>query len=143
MKDTLTGLLNRPGWDGKVAIEETRARRYGSPTCIVKFAINGLEKTEDAGGCVAKDALIKQAAVCILNKVSESDSVAHLGGGEFAVLGVEWDLEKAKATISEIVQAMERHRIDSRVGLARRNPSKGLSAAVEEADRFLAASRVA
>jgi diguanylate cyclase (GGDEF)-like protein len=143
MKDTLTGLLNRPGWDGKVAIEETRARRYGSPTCIAKFAINGLKKTANASDGDANDALIKQAAVCILNKVSESDSVAHFGGGEFAVLGVEWDLEKAKATISEIVQALEKHRIDSRVGQAMRNPSKGLSAAVEEADRLLAASRVA
>ena len=143
MKDTLTGLLNRPGWDGKVAIEETRARRYGSPMCIVKFAISGLKKTEDPSDSIAEDSLIKKAAVCILNKVGENDCVAHLGGGEFAVLGVEWDLKKAKETISEIVKAMEKQRMDARVGHAMRNPNLGLSAAVEEADRFLAASKVA
>ncbi len=143
MKDTLTGLLNRLGWDGKVAIEETRARRYGSPTCIVKLAISGLKKTDGPSDSVVDDSLIKTAAVCIRNKVGESDCVAHLGGGEFAILGVDWDLEKAAATTSEIFQAMEKHRIDARVGQAIRNPSMGLSAAVKEADRFLAASRVA
>lgn len=138
MVDALTGLLNRQGWDGKVAIEETRSRRYGSPTCIVRFALEGLTRTEDPGDCVEDNSLIKRASVCIRTMVGGGDGVAHLGSGEFAVLGVEWDLEKAEVTASEIGNALKKQGIAVWIGKAMRNPSTGLVAAVAEAEQLLA-----
>ena len=141
MTDPLTGLLNRKGWTDKVTIEETRSRRYGSPTCIVRLTLEGLRDLEDSGDLVSYDSRIKTASVCIRNTAGDNDVVSHFGAGEFAVLGVDWDLEKADATTFNIAKALMEKKLAVRVGRAMRNPSLGLVETVVEAEQLLNASK--
>lgn len=45
--DVLTGLLNRHGWKQSVVTEEVRAKRYGSPACVLIVDLDGLKQTND------------------------------------------------------------------------------------------------
>ena len=141
LTDALTGLLSQQGWDEAIATEEARARRYGSPTCILMFELNGLTEPELPGERTEDISLIKNASASIRKASRQSDSVAYLGNGRFAVLASECDSNGADALKQNIVKAISQINISARVGKAMRNPSLGLLEAVSEANRQLQAAR--
>lgn len=141
-KDALTGLLSQQGWDEAIATEEARARRYGSPTCILMLALDGLRDAEIPVERTEDHSLIKDASSIIRKTSRQCDIVAHLGGGRFAVLACECDSNGADALTQNIVNAISQMNISARIGKAMRNPSLGLLEAVAEANRQLNASRL-
>ncbi len=135
--DALTGLLSQQGWDAAISTEEIRARRYGSPTCVFMLALDGMS----AGERAENEATIKSAAASIRKASRQSDSVAYLGDGRFAVLACECDSNGAMALAQNIVEAISQKNIHAKIGKSMRNPSLGLQEAVAEAERQLYASR--
>jgi diguanylate cyclase (GGDEF)-like protein len=141
LTDALTGLLNRHGWEKTIAAEEARARRYGSPASVLIVDLDDLKQVNDAGGHAQGDALICRAADCIRTAVRRSDTVARIGGDEFAVLGVECDTSGSEATFNNVVLALSSRGISASVGKAIRDPRLGLVEAIAEADRAMYAAK--
>jgi diguanylate cyclase len=137
MTDALTGLSNRRGWDHLVAAEESRCRRYGHHACILSIDLDGLKRINDTLGHARGDELICRAGAAIAGATREQDIVARLGGDEFAVLGIECDRPGAEALKMRIFESLERVGVEASIGVAHRDPSRGLLAAVEEADKAM------
>lgn len=83
--DSLTGLLNRRGFDTLAAPELSRARRRGA-TCVLAFVdLDGLKGVNDRLGHAAGDAIIVLAGMLLRKVFRSTDIVARIGGDEFAV----------------------------------------------------------
>lgn len=139
--DELTGLLNRRGWEQHVATEESRARRYGNPACVMIIDLDDLKEVNDSLGHAEGDELIRRAADCLNQAVRESDIVARPGGDEFSVLAVECNAAGAQALVDKINSVFEEHGINASVGMAMRTPKSGFEGAIAEADRAMYAEK--
>ncbi len=139
--DELTGLLNRRGWEQQVAAEESRARRYGNPACVIMIDLDDLKEVNDTLGHPEGDALIRRAAECLSRSVRDSDIVARPGGDEFSVLAVECNLAGGQALHDKISATFEDNGINASVGLAIRDPKTGFDAAIAAADRAMYAEK--
>lgn len=135
--DVLTGLLNRHGWEQCVAIEEARAKRYGSPACVLIVDLDGLKQVNDTKGHVHGDALIRSASNSIRSVLRENDIVARIGGDEFAILGIECDAEGCEAIFKNVTNALLSNGISASVGKALRDHRLGLFEAIAAADRAM------
>jgi diguanylate cyclase (GGDEF)-like protein len=135
--DVLTGLLNRHGWEQSVATEEARAKRYGSPACVLIVDLDGLKQVNDTKGHVHGDALIRSASNSIKSVLRENDIVARIGGDEFAILGIECDAEGCEAIFKNVTNALLSNGISASVGKALRDHRLGLFEAIAAADRAM------
>lgn len=135
--DVLTGLLNRHGWEQSVAIEEARAKRYGSPACVLIVDLDGLKQVNDTKGHVHGDALIRSASNSIRSVLRENDIVARIGGDEFAILGIECDAEGCESIFKNVTNALLSNGISASVGKALRDHRLGLFEAIAAADRAM------
>jgi diguanylate cyclase (GGDEF)-like protein len=84
--DTLTGLLNRRGWDRWLAREEERFRRFGDPASVVMMDLDGLKRINDTEGHDAGDAHLRRTAETLRSVTRRGDPLARLGGDEFAMV---------------------------------------------------------
>ncbi len=133
--DGLTGLLNRSGWEECIAVEERRAQRSQLPSCVIVVDLDNLKKTNDVHGHKAGDELIRRAARCIQGAVREVDTVARIGGDEFAIVGIECGEEGARTIFGRINDALSDAGIGASSGMAMRGSNVGFDCATAEADR--------
>lgn len=85
--DSLTGLLNRRGFDSRLYSEILAARRDGLPLTLMLCDLDHFKLYNDAVGHVQGDACLQQVArllreVCVRPR----DSAARYGGEEFALI---------------------------------------------------------
>ena len=135
MSDILTELYNRRGWETLLSAEEKRCQRYGHPAGIIYIDLDDLKPINDTKGHATGDKLIYHAGRNIRSAVREQDIVARIGGDEFAVLGVECHPHQIEDLAKRIARTLEEAGIKASAGYAFRHPSKGLMAALAEADR--------
>ena len=88
-------------------------------------------------GHVHGDALIRSASNSIRSVLRENDIVARIGGDEFAVLGIECDVEGCKAIYKNITNALLSNGISASVGKTLRDHRLGLFEAIAAADRAM------
>ena len=143
LTDVLTGLYNRRGWDLLAESEEARCVRYGYPACVLSIDLDGLKLLNDRSGHAAGDVLLKRAADAIKSSLREHDVAARTGGDEFLVLGIECGGADAQILRRRVANAMKLAGVQASVGMARRNPQLGLSAATREADALMYARKAA
>ncbi len=89
--DALTGLLNNAAWSRIVVDEEARIRRYRRPATIVMVELQGLDRLIDLMGPASVDRIVPALADQLRRDARESDHVARLGLGRFAILLPETD----------------------------------------------------
>ncbi len=89
--DSLTGLLNRRGFDTLAAPELSRARRRGSACTLALVDLDGLKGVNDRLGHAAGDAIIALAAMILRKVFRATDIVARIGGDEFAIFAPDTD----------------------------------------------------
>lgn len=135
--DALTGLFNRHGWEQSIATEEARAKRYGSPACVLIVDLDGLKQINDTKGHVYGDALIRSASTSIRSAIRENDIIARIGGDEFAILGIECDAVGCEAIFKNVTDALLSNGISASVGKAMRDHRLGLFEAIATADRAM------
>jgi diguanylate cyclase (GGDEF)-like protein len=84
--DGLTGLINRRYFDRLAGAEWSRSKRYSRPLSVMIIDIDNFKAINDRFGHDAGDSVLKAvSAVCSAAK-RESDSLARIGGEEFAML---------------------------------------------------------
>lgn len=143
LTDHLTGLFNRRAWDRLINLEEDRCKTYGHPTTIIMIDLNNLKKINDEYGHDEGDKMIQETAQTIKNCVRSNDIVARLGGDEFAILNVETNLADTKKLSKRIFNALKAVNIEVAIGIAVRDPSRGLKKAIKEADKKMYENKVA
>jgi len=84
MKDSLTGLSNRYGFDNRLILEWNRATRDKTPLSLVIFGLDGFEECEDNIMC---DDTIKAVSETLVSSVKRTtDFIARWGADDFAAL---------------------------------------------------------
>ncbi|MGH9208442.1 MAG: putative bifunctional diguanylate cyclase/phosphodiesterase, partial [Acidimicrobiales bacterium] len=84
--DALTGLPNRRLFEDRVEQELIRSRRVGEPVCMFFVDLDHFKIVNDTFGHGAGDDLIQQVAERLVDTVRRQDTVARVGGDEFAIL---------------------------------------------------------
>ena len=118
MTDPLTGLFNRRHFERRMAEEQSRRRRHGHPACVLCVNIDGLKAINDGFGHRAGDRAIVAVGRILLRSVRAVDSVARVGGDEFAVLLPETSAHQASVLARRIARHVADHREESIRGLA-------------------------
>lgn len=137
LTDPLTNLYNRRGWNRLLASEEDRCRRYGHPASVLSIDLDGLKSVNDTQGHAAGDDLLLRAASTLREASRSLDIVARLGGDEFGVLSVDCGYAGGRSLVRRIEMALAEARVRATIGFAVREPTTGLVAAWEAADRML------
>lgn len=104
--DTLTGLLNRRGFDTQMAFALAMARRTGRALSLITVDVDHFKRVNDTFGHEAGDEVLRRLARTLEQRLRGSDVVARLGGEEFVVLLPETDLDGARKIAQELVDAM-------------------------------------
>ncbi len=107
--DPLTGLLNRRAFLGMGDFEVERARRYGHPLAVVFLDLDNFKQINDTRGHAIGDSLLQTVAAALRNSLRTTDSVARIGGDEFAIMLPEIGHAEATETgqkIAENIRAM-------------------------------------
>jgi diguanylate cyclase (GGDEF)-like protein len=96
-EDPLTGLPNQRVFHRVCGIEQSRAVRDGRPLAIAVLDLDHFKAINDAHGHPYGDRILRRAAEALAGAVRPHDTVARMGGEEFALLLPGADAEAARA----------------------------------------------
>jgi diguanylate cyclase len=106
LHDGLTGLPNRPNFKERLSQAMTRADRSGTKLILGLLDLNRFKTVNDTLGHASGDELLRQVGQRLRETIYETDTVARMGGDEFALIfeGVA-DAEHAQHIASRVVHA--------------------------------------
>jgi diguanylate cyclase (GGDEF)-like protein/putative nucleotidyltransferase with HDIG domain len=84
--DSLTGLLNRRGFEERIADELERARRSGQPASLVVGDLDHFKAINDRFGHHRGDEALREFARLVTETKRVIDGAARIGGEEFALV---------------------------------------------------------
>ena len=111
MTDPLTSLLNRRGFETIAKQTYADQATLDKGLCLLMVDIDHFKKVNDTYGHLFGDKVIRAIAMTLKSKVRGEDSVARLGGEEFAVMLPETDIADARRVAEHIRQSIERGKI--------------------------------
>jgi diguanylate cyclase (GGDEF)-like protein len=97
--DPLTGLANHRAFHDRLATEVKRALRHGRPLAVAILDVDHFKQVNDALGHDAGDRVLVRLAGLLAEMVRAEDTLARIGGDEFAWLLPEADREQALAAL--------------------------------------------
>ncbi len=86
VRDGLTGVLNRRGFDESIVREVARAERGQRPLSVALVDLDHFKSINDEHGHPEGDRVLREVAAALRDHLRASDIVARFGGDEFAVL---------------------------------------------------------
>src|SRR4051794_31679780 len=96
-EDPLTGLANQRAFHVACGHELSRTARDGRPVAIVALDLDHFKAINDAHGHPYGDEVLRRAAQALAGTVRPHDTVARMGGEEFALLLPDTDADGARA----------------------------------------------
>lgn len=113
-KDALTGLVNRRSFEMTLAREVDRVARSGESALLLVLDIDHFKRINDSHGHAAGDLVIKAVAGALHHVVRPMDTVARVGGEEFAIV-----LPNCAASFGAVVaERIREHVAALQVGIA-------------------------
>lgn len=124
LTDGLTGLYTHRYFQTRLQDEIDWAERHNRPMCLVMVDTDHFKTYNDTLGHPAGDALLKEIASLLKEKVRTTDIVCRYGGDEFALILKETSKEDALRTCERVREAFQlrfsshKVRITSSIGMA-------------------------
>jgi diguanylate cyclase (GGDEF)-like protein len=106
--DPLTGVPNRRALAEAFERELARSRRTKRPVGLVVLDLDHFKRHNDAHGHPSGDSALQRCTYILMQETRGIDTVARIGGEEFAVIAPEADTEGARATAERLRRALER-----------------------------------
>ncbi len=116
--DELTGLANQRGLYEVVRELPATLRKNGLDLTVVYVDVDDLKSVNDQYGHAAGDALIRSVADVLRSAFRAQDTVARVGGDEFAVLITSASQEDAQALVHRAHQRLADKGISASIGSA-------------------------
>ena len=110
--DSLTGLLNRRGFDSQLEDEIWRARRFEHGLGLLFFDLDRFKRVNDNWGHAQGDVVLRAFAEVLMNLSRRVDKVARFGGEEFALLLPATDAQGVEFVGEKVREAMEKLEIE-------------------------------
>jgi diguanylate cyclase (GGDEF)-like protein/PAS domain S-box-containing protein len=107
--DALTGLVNRAEFERRLETALDAARGEGVGHVVCYLDLDRFKIVNDTGGHIAGDNLLREIGALLKQRVRDSDTVARVGGDEFAMLLAGCPLDKARQIADDVVQAVAGH----------------------------------
>jgi diguanylate cyclase (GGDEF)-like protein len=104
--DALTGLVNRQGFDERLEHALASDRRTGLQTALIIADVDHFKAINDLLGHAAGDAALRTVGQMALSVARNTDTVARMGGDEFAVILPGTDAEGAFAFAERVREAV-------------------------------------
>ncbi len=105
--DSLTGILNYGGFQGRLRDEFRRIARSREPVSLIIADIDNFKDLNDTHGHPGGDIVLKKIAIILTQITREIDVIARYGGDEFLVLLVNTGKEQAIITAERMRKAVE------------------------------------
>ena len=103
LRDGLTGLLDRRGWDFALRVELARATRRRGRFAILVVELAGLKEVNKQFGAAVGDTVLQVFADSIDQRIRESDIAARLGDDAFAVILPDTDARGADLVARDVM----------------------------------------
>jgi diguanylate cyclase (GGDEF)-like protein len=106
--DPLTQLPNRTLFFDRLKMTAEHSRRYDSQFALLYIDLDGFKEVNDTFGHDAGDELLKIVGDIFLNICRKSDTVARMGGDEFAIIYAELDsISALEAFATRIIDTLK------------------------------------
>ena len=132
--DSLTGLINRSGFESTLVATLNSTRSSNSEHCLLHIDIDQLHVVNDLMGHQEGDALIRRVARCLRQRLRDVDCLARLGGDEFGVLLTRCSLRQGFDIAREISLAVRELEVIAANRQLNITASIGLAAMTRETD---------
>src|ERR1700744_486819 len=136
-RDTVTGLANRRVLDGRLAHAMQLHVRLAVPVSLLRVRVDDFNVVNDTLGYSASEELLRSVGARIQASVRAGDTVARMGGDEFAILvedrpevGAQVGERLARAFDSALDIGGNRVYVHLSIGVATAGPNDGAAATV-------------
>ena len=100
--DTLTGLLNRRGFEDALKRHLAEVQRYRRRSALLLIGLDHFKFVNDTLGHAAGDELLRNVSTALEGRCRSSDILARLGSDEFAVILHEADAATAQNVADDL-----------------------------------------
>ena len=107
-RDSLTGLFNRAYFDEQIARWNQESELS---VAIIVMDVDGLKAINDRHGHQAGDRLLQTVGQLLGNVFREDDSVARIGGDEYAVLLPGWNSATVRSALQRVRKVFRRYNL--------------------------------
>lgn len=108
--DALTGLVNRAEFERRLeaALDSARGEAVSHVVCYLD--LDRFKLVNDTAGHIAGDNLLREISSLIKQRLRDSDTVARVGGDEFAMLLAGCPVDKARQIADDVCQSVANQR---------------------------------
>ena len=103
MRDALTGLLDRRGFDYALGVELARETRRGGHFALLFIELVRLDIVNERLGRSIGDTLLQVFADAMEQRIRQSDIAARVAGDDFAVILPDTDAQGAESLAASII----------------------------------------
>lgn len=126
--DPLTGLKNRGAFDASLVEQIKASRRHRKPMSLVLIDIDHFKSVNDTWGHPVGDQVLRAIADRLRRLLRDGDTVARIGGEEFAIVLAGADTAEAAVVAERIRADIERQSFSAEGTIFRVTLSIGLDA---------------
>lgn len=106
-EDPLTGLANRRQFGEVMAAEAARLERSGGDCCLLLIDVDHFKHVNDAYGHLVGDRVLRQVAEVMRARMRASDTLARMGGDEFAAILPDTDAAEGSMVAAAVIAGIK------------------------------------